>query len=419
MRRRATANAAVLAALRIGAPLCSAAVVVAVSRRLGAADLGRYSLAYAYLALCGLLGPLGLPGLLTREGARDRTALGRLLSSGLALGGGVSVVLSVVMACLSRLGEHDPATARALQIASLAILPSTWLSCFEAAFLACEDTIPIALAVLAEQAAKAGLGVAAVLAGHGLEAVLAAAVAGRAVACAVSIVLLRRRGVRLSVRADLASIRSLAAQAPVFALSSLCATLYWRVDVLLLSRLRDVSEVGQYTAAYRILDVAILLPQSLCQALYPRLAGGPQGRATGVPEYRAAALRWLVLLTAPLALAVSALAGPLLALLYGQSFSTAAPLLVVLIWTAVPYAWSRYHACLLVATDRQRADLAINAALLVLNVALNLTLIPRYGARGAAAVTLVTALVYSGAQFSYLRRRPSLERRSDTAPALT
>ena len=401
LKRRVAANAAVLAGLRVAAPFCSLLLVLAVSRRLGAEGLGRYSLAYAFLAVFGLLGSLGLAERLTRDGARDAGALGRLLSSGLLLGGAVSLVLTLGMAGAGRLLGYDPPTTRALFVLAFAVLPSTWLGYFDAAFISLESTAPIAVATLVEHAAKIGLGVAALVSGFGLEAVLAAAVVGKGAACAVSWGILRWRGIRVSLSGDRASLRSLAAEAPIFTLRAACATLYWRIDVFLLAHFRPVAEVGRYTAAYRLLDVAVLFPQSLCLALFPRVAADRAGE----PGWRAEALFWLLLLTAPAALVVSILARPLLALLYGPELAIAAPLLSILIWTVAPYAWNRYHAYLLVAADHQRVDLAINAAMLMLNVALNLALIPHHGAFGAALVTLSTAVVYGATQLAWLKHR--------------
>jgi uncharacterized protein (TIGR03437 family) len=401
MTSRALSNAAVLAALKIASPLLSWLVVLSVSRKLGAAGLGRYSLAYAFLALFSLPGPLGLPALLTREGARDAGALGRLLSCGMALGGTVSLMLAIAMASSGFLLRYDPATARALVVLSAAVPLSAWLACFDAAFLALQDAAPIAVAVLAEHAVKVGLAIPALLAGYGLDAVLAAAAAGRFASCAVCVLLLRRRNIRLAPPAGLAPVLALARRTPVFALTSICAALYWRADVFLLSRLRGVAETGYYTSAYRILDLTTLLPQSICQALYPQMAE----RRTARPFRRSKPLAALILLTAPIPLAVAVFARPLLGGLYGPGFTIMAPVLTILIWTAVPYAWNRYHACVLVAAGRQRADLAINAAMLALNVALNLLIIPRHGAAGAAIATLLTALAFGAAQFFCLKRQ--------------
>jgi O-antigen/teichoic acid export membrane protein len=388
--RKTITNAAVLAGVRVAAPVLSLVVVLVVSRRLGAEGLGRYSLAYAFLGLFGLLAAAGLPALLTREGARRPDELGRLLGGAVALSGGVSAVLTLAMLVLA--SGYDPATRQALSILSLALAPMAFCACGEAAFLASERTVPIAVVCLVEQVVKAGLGVTLLWAGSGLNGVLAAAVLGKVLASGVGWVWLGRVGVRME-RPE--SLRALAVEMPVFACSAVCATLYWRVDVFLLSWLRGVGEVGCYTAAYRVLDAAILLPQSLCQAWYPRLATGAAPDGYG---------RWLLASTAPPAVAIAIGAGQLVTLLYGAGLEGAGPVLAVLIWTAVPYAWNRYQAYRLVAADRQTTDLAINLMLLAVNVALNLALIPRHGAMGAAVVTLATAVGYGAVQRSCLRR---------------
>jgi O-antigen/teichoic acid export membrane protein len=381
-------NAAVLAAVRTAAPALSLLLVAGISRRLGAEGLGCYSLAYAVLGLFGLLAPAGLPALLTREGARRPHELGRLLTSGLALSGVVSGALTAVMLALAALGE--PSTHQSLSILSLALIPTAWSACLEAACLARERTAPIAAACAAEHLVKVGLALSLVAWGFGVGAVLAAAVLGRTLACVVMILFL---DVRVVPGVEL---RSLAAQTPVFALSALCASLYWRVDVLLLSWLRGVAEVGRYTAAYRVLDAAILLPQSLCLAVFPRLSSGKRDPGAG---------RWLVGVTVPIAVLATACAGLVVELLYGPQLAGAAPVLSILIWTAVPYAWGRLQACRLVAAGRQTTDLAVNLALLGVNAGLNLALIPRYGASGAAVATLTCSLLYGAVQFACLRPR--------------
>ena len=392
MTRATARNALALAGVRVAAPLLSLAVVLAVSRRLGAEGLGRYSVAYAFLGLFGLLSTAGLPALLTREAARRPEEIGRLLGGGLALAGAVGAALGAIMAVAASAGVYDSETCRALLILSLALVPSAWSACLDAAWLAREQSTPIGAACLAEHAVKVGLGVGLLGAGYGLHAALAAAVAGKWLACAVSAGWLWRTGVRLKAGPG---ALELAAPAAVLALSAVSATLYWRVDVFLLSYLRGAAETGYYTAAYRLLDAAILLPQSLCQALFPRLAAGTSDRR---PE------KWLLGLTLTVAAPLALAAGPVIEALYGAALRPAAPVLALLIWTAAPYAGNRYRAYRLVAEDRQRTDLGINLALLGVNAAANLLLIPRWGAAGAALVTLGTAILYGAVQSVCLRR---------------
>ena len=99
------------------------------------------------------------------------------------------------------------------------------------------------------------------------------------------------------------------------------------------------------------------------------------------------------------------LAAPILQLLYGEAFRAAAYTLSVLILTLVPYGIVRYHAYVLVGANHQRIDLALNVVMSVLNVLLNLLLIPRYGHLGAALATFVSICVYGILQYGYLLRR--------------
>lgn len=403
-RLRVAKNTAVLLALRVGMPLVSVAVVLAVSRCLGTDGLGRYTLAFTFLYFFNTLAPLGLYALITRDGARDRAHLEGLLGNAVILGTGSSLLLTVTMAVLGRHLGYDDATQSALILLSLSILPATLVTFFEGTFAALERMEYIALETLAENAVKVGVGVILLWTGYGLAAVMGAAVAGRVLACIISMGLLRRAGVRLRWVVDLDVLRSLVGAAPTFLLISIFATLYWRIDVFMLSQLRPVEDVGYYGAAYRLLELAMVVPQSLCLALYPQMAHAAHTNPAALAPLGRAALRYLTALTLPAALCTTLLAGPMLALLYGEPLRAAAYTLSVLIWTVVPYAWVRYHAYVLVAAEHQRVDLALNVVMSITNIVLNLILIPIYGHLGAAVATFVSICLYGAGQYTYLRR---------------
>jgi O-antigen/teichoic acid export membrane protein len=116
------------------------------------------------------------------------------------------------------------------------------------------------------------------------------------------------------------------------------------------------------------------------------------------------AARYLLAVSLPAAVCCTLIAGPILVLLYGEPFRSAAPTLAVLMWTLVPYGWVRYHAYVLVAAGRQRIDLALNALMSAVNVLLNLVLIPRYSHLGAAIATLASVCIYGVIQYGYLQR---------------
>jgi O-antigen/teichoic acid export membrane protein len=260
----------------------------------------------------------------------------------------------------------------------------------------------LACSAIVESVVKVGLGIVALELGYGLAAVVLLTVAGRALACLVATFLLGRCGIRVRFGSDLAMLRKLTAAAPTFLLIAVFATLYWRIDVFMLSRMRPVEDVGYYGAAWRLLELALIVPQSFCLALYPQLAAAVRTDRSEVLRIGRTALRYLTALSLPVAVCVTVLSGPMLALLYGPDFRQAGATLSILMWTLVPYGWVRHHAYVLVAADRQRVDLALNILMTAVNVGLNLVLIPTYGPLGAAVATLVSVVTYAIAQYLYL-----------------
>ncbi|MFM7736766.1 MAG: flippase, partial [Alphaproteobacteria bacterium] len=337
--------------------------------------------------------------------ARDGRRLGPLLGNASTLGAIAAALSTVAMAALAWRFGYDDATARAIAVLAVALVPWTVGSLLEAGFVATERMDHLAWTALAESVLKVGLGVAALVAGLGVDAVLGAAVVARVAAVVVALGLLRREGVRVVPSLDRHVQRALLRVTPTFLLVGIFATLYWRIDVFMLSKMRPVEDVGYYGAAWRLLELAMVVPQSLCLSLYPQLVAALREDRERVARLGALASRWLLAVALPAAVVCTVLARPILRLFYGSGFDPAVPSLVVLMWTLVPYGIVRYHAYLLVGADHQRVDLWMNVAMTVVNVLLNLVLIPAMGPVGAAIATLVSVLVYAISQVGFLARR--------------
>jgi O-antigen/teichoic acid export membrane protein len=399
----AARNTAVLVVLRLVVPMLSLALVLTLSRALGAEGLGRYTLTFSFLTLFGGLAPLGLPSIITRDGARDRARLNALLRSAMTLVCTASLLLTLVMIASAFLLGYDRDTRIALLILSCAVLPYSVGMLLDGAIVAVERMQYMAAASLAEYLPKVAIAVALLLLGFGLEAVLITAVVGRLAGCLVAARLLRQAGVMVGWSRDSKTNRHLLALAPTFLLTSVFVELFWRIDILMLSTLVRAEELGYFSAAHRLFELAAVFPQSLCLSLYPQIAAAARSDPRRLPALGGSAMRYLAVFGLPAAVFVTLLSGPILRLLYGAPFGAAADTLSVLAWTIVPYSFVRYHAYVLVAANRQRVDLLLNLAMCMLNIALNLVLIPAYSYFGAACATLASISTVALLQYLYLR----------------
>jgi O-antigen/teichoic acid export membrane protein len=199
-------------------------------------------------------------------------------------------------------------------------------------------------------------------------------------------------------------------------IAGVLSLLYFKVDTLFVRSFWGEAELGAYGAAYKIFEGAMIVPAAVLAVAFPRLA-----RAYADPPAQRA-LEWRV---CGLLLGLGLLAGgfcffaraPLVSLLYGRGFAGAQASLAVLA-LGLPLVFVNYGLThFLLARDRGRATTWLSAMMLLIVVALDLTLIPRYRAPGAAAATALAEIALTAACFAALGLRTPRSLRGATRRA--
>lgn len=235
------------------------------------------------------------------------------------------------------------------------------------------------------------------LAGLGPVWLMAVNVAAMAVGVAANLIWIRRFGIRW--RIDLARIRGFVVDSLTYWAFALFYTIYLWIDSALLALLGTAQEVGWYGVSTRLFQTLMFLPVILSTAWLPRLASAYKQDPQRLKAESETPLRLTGTLAMPIAVGTALIAGPLVILLYGQSFAAAEPVLAILALTAIPTYLNIVLSQVLIASDKQAQWTKILVVASVLNPVLNIVLIPifhtRYGngALGAAICMLVTELV--------------------------
>jgi PST family polysaccharide transporter len=188
---------------------------------------------------------------------------------------------------------------------------------------------------------------------------------------------------------------------PLF-LSGIAIVIYMRIDQVMLGQMFDDKAVGVYSVAVRISEVWYFLPVIITASLFPTIIAT---RKRNEAEYYAQLQRLfdlMVWLAIGIALPMMLLATPLVTLLFGPAYDKAGAVLAVHIWTWVFVFLGVASSKWFVVENRQLLSLQRTLLGALLNVVLNLVLIPRYGAIGAAWATLfaqaAAALVFDCVQ---------------------
>jgi O-antigen/teichoic acid export membrane protein len=158
----------------------------------------------------------------------------------------------------------------------------------------------------------------------------------------------------------------------------------FQLDILLVGGLRSAREAGIYAAVSRYVGVGTVALQGLALAIAPQisafLARKMADRARRIFQ---AGTTWLVLASWPLYMAMIIFA-PLLMRVFGHGFVPGAEALAILAAAGLVLVGTGNNKVVLLMGGGSAWNLMVTSSSLIINVGLNLVLIPRFGMNGAA-----------------------------------
>ena len=373
-------------------------LLLVVARTLGAEAFGQFSYVLAFAAIAVTFADLGTTailsqGLVHHEGEGRRRFLGNFLLMRTALV--VPVMLgATVAALLIRDHERGALLAVALGLPVLAsrffepvyqVYGKPWLSLSSNLMFGASQ-----LALTALVWREPDLGLTWLTIGH---------VLSNLVYTAVAMVLMWRLAPPL-LWPDRTVLREMAQLAAPIGVGTIFSTLMMRSDVIMLQHLRDSVEVGHYSAAFRLIDLAVFLAVT---AVTPFITILSKDLATGSAQALPRARQFTLMagmFAAPVALTVPVLADELVALVWGASFAPAASPLRVLMLNFVIVFLSLICYSINVASKKVGHAFWASPLATAVNLGLNAVWIPMFGIVGAAwASVIAQALVLAVAQF--------------------
>jgi O-antigen/teichoic acid export membrane protein len=176
------------------------------------------------------------------------------------------------------------------------------------------------------------------------------------------------------------------------ALVALFALIHGHIDSIMMGSFGQITEVGWYNAAHKMME-SILIPSTLFfQSFYPVMSVAfkeSKEKLQKIWDYR---IGIVFLIAAPLVTGGLILASQIIYFIYDLSFSPSILVFQILIINAGVIYLIGPLSQILIVSDRQKINFWITGCGAVMNVILNLFLIPKYSLYGAAAATLITMI---------------------------
>jgi len=183
--------------------------------------------------------------------------------------------------------------------------------------------------------------------------------------------------------------------------ASAATFIYLKIDQVMIGKMMGSVEVGLYAAAVKMADVWYFIPGIICGSLFPAIINAKK-HSEDLYNKRLKNLYWfLFLFSVVIALPISFLSKPLIFLIFGSEYISAASVLSIYVWAGVGIFLGTAINQYLMSENMLRTIFVLNILTMIVNIVLNFYLIPIIGLNGSALATLISYLIIPLSIFSF------------------
>lgn len=382
-------NTSFLTAASIGQKLISFVYFTIIARLIGVENTGQYFFALTFTNIFAVVADFGYSAVLTREMSKDGEKAQSIFStafSGKVFFGGLAYLLAVVFVNL--LG-YSPAIRHLIYLAGLTMWLDNFHSLFYAVFRAKRNLAYESFGIVGSQLLTLVVGTTALVLKWPLIWLIAAyTIPSFCNVLYSGFFALRRFGLSLRLTLDRLALSQFFAMVWPFALAGIVGRLYAYSDSLIMSKMLTAKELGWWSVPYKIVFAFQFIPLALSASVYPVFSSLFVSDRRALANLFEKSWQYLFILVLPLAAGIMAIADKFIVAVYGASYANSILPLRILVVALVFGYLGLISGAFLNATLQQKKQTMIISLSLVLNIVLNLMLIPEFGIVAAAISAL-------------------------------
>ncbi|GLY80691.1 polysaccharide biosynthesis C-terminal domain-containing protein [Actinoallomurus iriomotensis] len=177
--------------------------------------------------------------------------------------------------------------------------------------------------------------------------------------------------------------------------------LLFRADILILDGMTTTAAVGLYSLAVSLAELTRLVTDAIAQIALPRQLGTDD---EGAAAATLAVTRLSTIVAVASVASMCLAAPPLIPLVYGTAFAGSVPSLIALAPGLLALGATRPIGAYLLRLDRPMLASSMSVAALLVNVALNLALVPFFGIVGSAVASSIAYATLAALQVAWFVR---------------
>ena len=398
--QRIAKNTAVLLAANIVGKVISFFYVMYTARYLGAEGFGVLSFALAFMGIFGVFTDFGLSPLTVREVARNKSLATKYLRNITAIKIILASITFGLIIVVINLMVFPEQTMRVVYFIALSVIFGAFSGIFYSMFQAFEKMEYQSLGQILNSALMLLGVIVAIKKDFGVVGIASLYFIVNIIILGYNIFILKWKfanSVSVSknkvLEIDWSFWKSTIKEALPFGLSITFVMIFYWIDSVMLHFMKGDEVVGWYNASYRLVLFLLFIPNTFVAAIYSIMS---KFYITSQDHLRLSfekSFKYLAIIGIPIGVGTTLLAERFILLIFGTEYTNSIVALQILVWSSVFIFMSIVFANLFNSINKQAIVTKVTGICVVLNVILNLILIPKYSLVGASIATMLTELL--------------------------
>lgn len=374
------------------------------ARYLGVEGFGILSLALSLTGIFAVFTDLGLSTLTTREVSRNRSLANKYIGNTILIKILLAILTFAMIVVVVYLIGYPQTVKDVIYLVAFSVIFLAFTGIFNSIFQAFEKMEYMSLNIVVNAVLMLAGVLLVIYYGLGVIAMASVYLISSVVVLTIAFAVYSWKFFLPKIHLDLKFWKPTIKEASFFGISSILVVIYFYIDSVMLSIMVNNAAVGIYNAAYKLILVLMFIPSILVISIFPVMSKHFESSKDLLRIEYEKSFKYLFVVAIFIFIYGLVFADKIIYIIYGSGYSTSVGALQALIFV-IPVIFITYlFGNILGAINKQRILTIVAFANAVLNILLNIILIPKFSYIGASIATVATETLGYILMFSYISR---------------
>lgn len=399
--RKIAYNVAVSSVAKVLSTILALVSIGFITRYLGKEGFGNYATVLAFLSFFAAVADLGLYHIATREISRPEADTNHIMSNIFTLRVLSSLTVFIIAPILVLFFDYSPEVKKGIILVAGSLIFSSGYQVLNGVFQKNLAMDKVAVGELMGKAIQVGIVILAVKMELSFGWIVSS-ILFNMIASFLLLFFLAKKFVNIRLEFDFAYWKRFLKESLPIGIGAVIVFVYFKMDTILLSIMKSGADVGIYNAAYKVVENIIFFPAMIIGLIMPIMAGTIFADRKRFEEVSNKTFKIFVILVVPLILGALFLADEIIMLIGGGQFGESADVLRVLVFALAAVFFGVFFNNILIAGNLQKKLMLVWASAAILNVSLNIWLIPKFSYTASAYISVLSELTVAVMSFYFV-----------------